>query len=386
MRGEPHDRQAALDALTLLSVPRVGVREWHRRVDSAGDRTVFTRSAPRGGVTQGTDVVGTESTARFAHALRGVSALDRASAEQVALDAIAKADVSGCTLLICGTPSYPAALHDLTHCGDNSVTPAPPVLFALGDTTLLEKPAVALVGTRHATATGLRAAERIARECAEAGALVISGLARGVDAAAHTGALAAGGATAAIIGTGIDIAYPADHRALQRRIAAEGLLLSEHLPGARANRGSFPERNRLIAALAQVTVVVEAGHRSGALLTARVANAIGRTCAAVPGAFDAAACLGSNELLRDGAHVIASVDDVLALLRIARADDRHATPPHELTAPERAIWDVLGNAPLELDLVVERTGWAADACLAAVTMLELKGLIRASHDGALQRA
>jgi len=277
-------------------------------------------------------------------------------------------------------------LHDLTSCGDSSVTPAPPVLFALGDTTLLDKPAVALVGTRHATAAGLRAAERIARECAEAGALVISGLARGVDAAAHTGALAAGGATAAIIGTGIDIAYPADHRALQRRIATEGLLLSGHLPGARANRGSFPERNRLIAALAQVTVVVEAGHRSGALLTARAANTIGRTCAAVPGAFDAAACLGSNELLRDGAHVIASVDDVLALLRIARADDRHATPPHALTAPERAIWDVLGNAPLELDLVVERTGWAADACLAAVTTLELKGLVRASHDGALQRA
>ncbi len=384
MRGEPHDRQAALDALTLLSLPRVGVREWHRRVDSS--RPVPPRNAQSNGDTLGASASGALAPTRFASALRRVPALERTEAEQVATNAIARADALGCTLLVCGTPSYPAALHDLTSCGDTSVTPAPPLLFALGDTTLLDKPAVALVGTRHATATGLRAAERIARECAEAGALVISGLARGVDAAAHTGALSAGGATAAIIGTGIDVAYPADHRALQRRIAAEGLLLTEHLPGARANRGSFPERNRLIAALAQVTVVVEAGHRSGALLTARAANTIGRTCAAVPGAFDAAACLGSNELLRDGAHVIASVDDVLALLRIARADDRHATPPPQLSAPERAIWEVLGNAPLELDLVVERSGWAADACLAAVTTLELKGLVRATHDGALQRA
>jgi DNA processing protein len=384
MRGEPHDRQTALDALTLLSLPRVGVREWHRRIESS--RTVFTRSEQRDGETQGTASGGAHHATSLTAALDRVSSSERAASARDANELVARAEALGCTMLVCGTPSYPATLHDLTCCGDSSVTPAPPVLFALGDTTLLDRPAVALVGTRHATATGLRAAERIARECAEAGAVVISGLARGVDAAAHTGALTAGGATAAIIGTGIDIAYPADHRALQRRIAAEGLLLSEHVPGARANRGSFPERNRLIAALAQVTVVVEAPHRSGALLTARVANAIGRTCAAVPGAFDAAASLGSNELLRDGAHVIASVDDVLALLRIARADDRNATPPQQLTAPERAIWDVLGNAPLELDLVVERTGWAADACLAAVTTLELKGLVRASHDGALQRA
>ena len=360
MRGEPIDaRQAAQDALTLLALPRVGVREWHRRVAAAG--------------TPGAALGRTPAEERHAAAAAGAAAVSRAEA-------------LGCTMLVHGQANYPEVAHDLTHCGDANVTPAPPVLFALGDTALLDLPAGALVGTRHATATGLRAAERIARECAEAGALVISGLARGVDAAAHTGALTAGGATAAVIGTGIDIAYPADHRALQRRIAADGLLLTEHLPGARANRGSFPERNRLIAALAQVTIVVEAGHRSGALLTARAASALGRTCGAVPGSFDSAASLGSNELLRDGAHVIASVDDVLALLRIARADDRHSTPPHELSPPERAIWDVLGNAPLELDLVVERSGWAADACLAAVTTLELRGLVRATNGGALQRA
>ncbi|MES3032853.1 MAG: DNA-processing protein DprA [Gemmatimonadota bacterium] len=359
MRGEPHPQQAALDALTLLALPRVGLREWHRRVADAGTP---------------------------AAALQRVTTADRAAAARDSTDALARAASLGCTLLVHGEPGYPAALHDLTRCADAAITPAPPVLFAQGDTTLLERPTVAMVGTRHATASGLRAAERIARECADAGALVLSGLARGIDAAAHTGALANAGATAAIIGTGIDIAYPADHRALQQRIAREGLLLTEHPPGARATRGSFPERNRLLAALAQVTVVVEAGHRSGALLTARAAMALDRHCAAVPGTFDAAACLGSNELLRDGAHVIASVDDVLALLRLARADERHATPPTHLTDAERAIWNVVGNTPLELDLIVERAGWAADACLAAVTTLELKGLVRATSDGALHRA
>ena len=358
MRGESQRQQAALDALTLLALPRVGVREWHRRVADEGSP---------------------------AEALARTPPADRAAAEHESADTLARATALGCTLLVHGQPGYPAALHDLTDCEERSVTPAPPVLFAHGDIALLTRPAVALVGTRHATATGLRAAERIARECAQAGALVISGLARGIDAAAHTGALDAG-TTAAIIGTGIDVAYPADHRALQQRIARDGLLLTEHRPGARATRGSFPERNRLIAALARVTVVVEAGHRSGALLTARAALALNRQCAAVPGAFDAAACLGSNELLRDGAHVIASVHDVLSLLRLARADDPHATPPAHLTESERAIWEVLGNTPLGIDVVVERAGWAADACLAAVTTLELKGLVRATGDGALHRA
>jgi DNA processing protein len=162
--------------------------------------------------------------------------------------------------------------------------------------------------------------------------------------------------------------------------------ITESAPGARATRGSFPEWNRLVAALAQVTVVVEAGRKSGALLTAHAANALHRTTAAVPGPFDTASCLGSNELCRDGAQVIATVDDLLALLHLARADDpTHRVPP-ALSAAERAIWDVLGTTPLDLDIVVERAGWAADACLAAVTTLELKGLVRASNAGALHRA
>ncbi len=311
---------------------------------------------------------------------------DYAAAAAVAGDAIARAEQLGALTIVCGDDAYPVALHDLTACEQADISPAPPVLFARGDFGLLRQPAVAIVGTRHATATGLRAAARIARECADAGVLVVSGLARGIDAESHVGALDCGGRTAAVIGTGIDVAYPSDHRGLQQRIARDGLLLTESLPGQRATRGSFPERNRLIAALTQLTIVVEAGHRSGALLTAQAAEKLNRTVAAVPGSFDSAACLGSNELLRDGAHVIATTDDALALLHVARADRHPVMPSAGLSPPERAIWDVLGEAPLELDLVVERAGWAADACFAAITTLELKGLVRATHAGALQRA
>lgn len=359
-RVAQHVSVSARDALTLLGLPRIGKGEWHRRVREHGSAAVALAR------------IG-ESPARTA-------------AEQEAADAIGRAEELGASVVVHGDDVYPDLLHDLTACEAAAIAPAPPVLYALGNLDLLRRSAVAIVGTRHATATGLRAAERIGRECAEAGVLVVSGLARGIDAAAHTGALDGIGGTAAVIGTGLDVAYPADHRGLQQRIAQDGLLLTESPPGQRATRGSFPERNRLIAALTQLTIVVEAGHRSGALLTARAAETLNRAVAAVPGAFDAASCLGSNELLRDGAHVIATVDDALALLHVARADRRAALPPPALSPPERAIWDVLGELPLDLDVVVERAGWAADACLAAITTLELKGLVRATHAGALQRA
>jgi len=359
MRGESVQR-SAVDALTLLSLPRIGLREWHRRVRAAGS------------------VAAALSDERRNPAL--APAVGKAEA------AVHAAELIGAAIAVHGSAEYPAVLNDLTESDSAGLTPAPPVLFALGSIALLGKPTVALVGTRQATAPGLRAAERIARECAEAGALVISGLARGIDAAAHTGALNGSGTTAAVIGTGLDVAYPVDHRALQQRIAECGVVLTELAPGQRATRGSFPERNRLIAALAHVTIVVEAGHKSGALLTANAAMALNRLCAAVPGTFDSASCLGSNELLRDGAHVIASVNDVLALLQIPQARERYTIAPDALNDAERAIWNVLGSAPLDLDLVVQRAGWAAEACLSAVTTLELKGLVRATHNGALQRA
>jgi DNA processing protein len=348
----------ALAAVALRCAPGVGGRGWLATVHALGSPA--------------------RALAALAPDVRD-AALERATGIVAAMDRL------GGRILAVGDDDYPPALRDL---GPH----APPVLYALGHLARLHDPGVAIVGTRHATAPGLRAAHRLARACAAGGAVVVSGLARGIDAAAHDGALdGRHGATIAILGTGLDVVYPADHAALQRRIARDGLLLSELPPGQRATRGSFPERNRIIAALAQATVVVEAGEGSGALLTAAAATELQRDVAAVPGSFEAASCHASNRLIRDGASVICDEGDLLVLMRLhaaavaATRHERDAAPP-ALDDAERAVWRALDRGALPLDEVVLRAGRTADACLAAVTTLELRGLVRTAAGGALERA
>lgn len=270
---------------------------------------------------------------------------------------------------------YPAALGDLT---------VPPnSLFAAGDLALLDRPAVAIVGTRNSTAYGERAARNITRDLARAGVCVVSGMARGIDAAAHRAALENSGGTIAVLGTGIDVPYPAGHRQLHSTIAAHGLLLSEAGPGTAPHRGSFPKRNRIIAALGTVTIVVEAGHKSGALNTASHALELGRTVAAVPGPIDSEQSAGANQLLRDGAVVITSSADVLALLGLG-------PPPPERTLPnlpenEQHVWGAVAFTFTDVDTVAIRTGLSPAECLAAITSLELMGLVECSLAGQIRR-
>ncbi len=176
---------------------------------------------------------------------------------------------------------------------------------------------VAIVGTRDASPYGIRVAERLAAACARAGLVVVSGLARGVDAAAHRAALLAGGQTIGVQGTGVDVPYPAGHRALHAALVDRGTVVSEVEPGSLAGPGCFPRRNRIIAALSRVTVVVEAGFKSGAINTATHALELGRTVAAVPGRIDEERSAGSNRLIRDGASVVADVDDLLMIYGIS---------------------------------------------------------------------
>lgn len=204
--------------------------------------------------------------------------------------------------------AYPPALFHLEG--------PPPLLYALGDLSITARPSVAIVGSRHATGYGLRVARDFAARLAEHGVCVVSGLAAGIDAASHLGALDACGATIAVQGTGVDVPYPRGHAALHARIAREGLVLSELSPGEPTHRGAFPNRNRIIAALADVVLVVEAGLPSGALLTAERGDAINRPVGAIPGPIDAAMSRGTNQLIRDGRHCIASFDDLLALLAL----------------------------------------------------------------------
>ena len=285
---------------------------------------------------------------------------------------------SGARLTTSLDEDYPSRLRELPD--------PPPVLYALGVLTACEPPVVAIVGTRDATPYGERVTRAIASALARAGACVLSGLARGIDAAAHRAALDVGGRTCAVLGTGIDVPYPAAHQALHEAIARRGLLLSEHAPGERATAGSFPRRNRIIAALADVTIVVEAGARSGALITAGHALDLGRAVAAVPGPIDAPASAGSNELLRDGAVVIASPDDALALVGLTSA------PPHgrhaalqELAADDRAVWDALAHPAPDLDTLSARSRLPARRCLTSVTTLELAGLVSCELTGEVRR-
>lgn len=274
-----------------------------------------------------------------------------------------------------GDERYPAALLDLRS--------PPRVLWAIGDLVVLRAPVVAIVGTRKATPYGARATHEIAGALARAGACVISGMARGIDGIAHTAALDVRGRTVAVLGTGVDIAYPAGHRPLHARIREHGLLLSEELPGAHAGPGSFPKRNRLIAALASITIVVEAGVKSGALITAEHALELGRTVAAVPGPIDAPQSAGTNTLLRDGATVIADVADALQLAGLtprARRPD-----PEVASSAELAVWVALGDGALDVDTLTVRSGLPARECLAAVTTLELNGAIECGLTGEVRR-
>jgi DNA processing protein len=298
----------------------------------------------------------------------------RAAALKAACAALDSAGDAGAEVWISGGDRYPSTLDDLPD--------PPPYLFALGARATLDAPTVAVVGTRALTAYGARITRELAGALARAGACVISGLARGVDAAAHVAALDAGGRTAAVLGTGIDVPYPAAHAALHARIVERGLVLSEHAPGERASPGSFPRRNRLIAALSQVTIVVEAGHRSGALITAAHALELGRTVAAVPGPIDSSQSAGTNELLRDGAVVIATVADALALLGLGGP---RKPADYEGTPEERRVWEALAAGPLDLDALTARAALPVRACLGAVTALELAGVIECALTGEIRR-
>ena len=274
-----------------------------------------------------------------------------------------------------GDEGYPAALLDLH---------APPrVLWAIGDLAVLRPPVVAIVGTRKATPYGERATREIAGALARAGACIVSGMARGIDGFAHRAALDVGGRTVAVLGTGVDVPYPAGHRPLHARIRANGLLLSEELPGAHAGPGSFPKRNRLIAALASVTIVVEAPQKSGALNTSAQALELGRTVAAVPGPIDTPQSVGTNILLRDGAIVIAEVADALQLVGLTPPSRR--PDPEVATPAEQAVWTALADGALDVDTLAVRSGLPARECLAAVTTLELTGAIECALTGEIRR-
>jgi DNA processing protein len=267
--------------------------------------------------------------------------------------------------------------------------PEPPtVLFAQGNLDLLRRNLVAIVGSRDHTAYGASVCRDIADGAARAGLVVVSGMARGLDAVAHCAALDAGGGTVGILGNGLGVVYPAANRSLYGRVVEAGLLLTEFPPGERPGIGAFPRRNRLISALARVTVVVEAAQGSGALITVEAALTQGRDVMAVPGNITSPTSVGTNRLIRDGAEPLLGLDDLLAHYPEVAAvagqtrepvpsDQKPAspTPPENLSEAERRLFDTLCSGPAAMDDLIQRAGLRAPEALAALSGLELRGAV-----------
>lgn len=273
-------------------------------------------------------------------------------------------------------PEYPPLLKEV---------PGPPDLMWVAGKLLEPAPALAVVGTRRASRYGLDAAFWLARELAASGITIVSGLAKGIDGAAHRGALAAGGRTVAVMGCGLDICYPARHRDLFDRIAACGTLVSEYEPGTRPMPYHFPVRNRIIAGMSLGVVLVEAPVAGGAMITARLAVEYGRELFAVPGAVHSPVSVGPHLMVRDGARLVASADQILedlGMLRSPQAD----LPARDLHPDEARVLAVLEAEPLLLDLVARRARMPASTAAAVLVKLEMAALVSRRPGGRYARA
>lgn len=279
-------------------------------------------------------------------------------------------------------PAYPDQLRTLPG--------APPWLYLKGEPAWLARPMLAIVGSRNATPQGLRDAQAFAQLLAEAGFVIVSGLAEGIDAAAHEGALLAGG-TLAVVGTGLDRVYPAKHRDLAHRIAAQGALVSEFPLGTPPKAGHFPRRNRIISGLSLGVLVVEAALNSGSLITARLAGDQGREVFALPGSIHSALSKGCHLLIKQGAKLVESATDILEELRciLPATDipqtDRAFGAQGEEPGEDDSLLALLGPEPIGLDELLARSGLTVDGLSAMLLTHELEGRIAALPGGRYQR-
>jgi DNA processing protein len=305
---------------------------------------------------------------------RAEAALVRAA--RLTIDAIAVTD-----------PAYPAALA--------AIDDPPPVLWLRGQRAALDVPAVAIVGSRAGSVYALTVAEHLAADLSGQGVTIVSGLARGVDSAAHRGALSVGGSTIAVLGCGVDVVYPREHGALAAEIARQGALVSELIPGTPPHPRFFPQRNRIISGLSRAVVVVEAGEKSGSLITARCALEQGRDVLAVPGSILNARNRGGHALLRDGAKIVQSADDILeelgadvrvggTLSRLPATSNDAAQAGAPLSSRQVLACLVPGE-PSDLDVLAERSGLAPPQLLPHLLELEIHGFVRRAGGGRFVR-
>jgi DNA processing protein len=284
---------------------------------------------------------------------------------------------TGNHLLTLADERYPRALLE---------TADPPLLlFVKGRTELLDRPALAVVGSRSATARGIRDAEAFAQVLSDAGLTIISGLAIGIDSAAHRGGLSGKSSSVAVVGTGLDKVYPARNRELAHRLAAEGALVSEFPLGTAPLAANFPRRNRVISGLARGCLVVEAALRSGSLITARQASEQGREVFAIPGSIHSPLSKGCHWLIKQGAKLVETAQDILEELGMAPASAHREEDAPPLQASESAVLTAMGFEPVDPDTICDRTGLTSDTASAILLKLELDGYLSRLPGGLLQR-
>jgi len=305
---------------------------------------------------------------------------DAADIRTLARDAIARAAASGITAIPWADAAYPVAL--------TTIADPSPVLWTRGCVDALSAPAVAIVGSRAASAYGLAVAEQLAGDLAAAGVAIVSGLARGVDSAAHRGALAAGGVTVAVLGSGVDVVYPPEHRSLAASIDERGAVISELVPGTGPQQWFFPLRNRIISGLSRAVVVIEASDKSGSLITARCALDQGRDVLAVPGNVLSGRNRGAHALLRDGARIVESADDILeelGMMPCASGDQGTRSAAVERRPADPVLDSLVPGEAADLDAIAERSGLETPRLLPRLFELELKGLVLRAGGGRFVR-
>lgn len=318
-----------------------------------------------------------EAPAQALQAVPGIStgmaqAMRRFPRARVLREDKARVARAGVRVIVWGDAEYPPRLQEIAS--------APPILYLRGTVEPGDATGVAIVGARHATAYGEGVAHELAVELSRRGLTIVSGLARGIDAAAHRGALEAGGRTLAVLGSGLDEIYPPEHRGLADEVASHGAVLSEFPLGTAPLRLHFPRRNRIISGLSLGVIVVEAGVGSGALITAHHALEQGREVFAVPGRVHARYSEGCNRLIKAGAKLVETWEDVLSelvpQLRHRGLRREAAPPPPLLTAAEERVFDILAEGPLHIDALILRADLPGGRVASALVGLEMKGLVR----------
>ena len=351
-------KERLVDAITLLGVPGIGRTRYLRLVDRFGSPAEVL-DASTGELKNIPGLSG-----KIVGSLK--NECDRDTARQTA----ARIAQLGWVVLFHDSPEYPRLLAEAPD--------RPPLLFRVGDPGGADDKLIGIVGTRHATEAGRRFAYNLANELARAGITVVSGMADGIDSAAHRGALEGNGKTVAVWGTPLDRVFPATNRSLAEQIRHQGAIYSEYLPGTETSPSNFPERNRIISGLSEGVIVVEAGEKSGALITAQTALDQGRELMAVPGPPGAPKSIGTNRLIKQGASLLTCADDVfdeIPRLKGQISARRFKAQP-DLTDIEHRMVDILSDGPIQIDQLGRQAELPVSNLLEYLLALELKGIVQ----------